>query len=278
MNRRNLLRLAAAIVVAAFPLGVKAETSPLLVGVAPHTSARIILEMYQPLRERLQADLGQPVEIVTAPDFTEFVRRALGQEYDIAITTGHQARLLQVDGGYQPLVTYGAVFRSVVVVKKDSKAAGPRDFSGTTIIGLSPTSLVTQWGERWLKTGSAQGLQVRYVSAADSVAQLILAGDASAGLMSLANFMGLAPDVRDRLRLLVQSEAQLGRVYMLNSRLGGRREAILKALAAFTASPAGQQYFAAYRLEGYRGVKQAELEAMEPFTQGVRDELNATRR
>ena len=35
-----------------------------------------------------------PVEIVTAPDFTEFARRAMAQDYDIAITTGHQARLL----------------------------------------------------------------------------------------------------------------------------------------------------------------------------------------
>ena len=71
-------------------------------GVAPHTSARMILEMYQPLRLLLENALGMPVEVVTAPDFTEFARRMLHQDYDIAITTGHQALLGQSDAGYSP--------------------------------------------------------------------------------------------------------------------------------------------------------------------------------
>jgi phosphonate transport system substrate-binding protein len=77
-----------------------------ILGVAPHTSARVILEMYQPLRLHLEKSLGNPVEVVTAPDFNEFARRALAQEYDLAITTGHQARLLQTDANYLPLLTY----------------------------------------------------------------------------------------------------------------------------------------------------------------------------
>jgi len=36
-----------------------------------------------------------PIEVVTATDFNEFTRQTLAQEYDLAITTGHQARLLQ---------------------------------------------------------------------------------------------------------------------------------------------------------------------------------------
>jgi phosphonate transport system substrate-binding protein len=51
--------------------------------------------MYQPLRRQLEISLKQPVEVQTAPDFNEFARRALNQEYDIAVTTGHQARLLK---------------------------------------------------------------------------------------------------------------------------------------------------------------------------------------
>ncbi len=46
-----------------------------IIGVAPHTSARVILETYQPLRLHLQRALGIPVEILTAPDFNEFARQ-----------------------------------------------------------------------------------------------------------------------------------------------------------------------------------------------------------
>lgn len=64
--------------------------------------------MYQPLRQQLEKALGMPVEIVTASDFTEFAKRLVSQEYDIAVTTGHQARLAQTDAGYIPLITYSA--------------------------------------------------------------------------------------------------------------------------------------------------------------------------
>ena len=84
-------------------------------GIAPHTSARVILEMYQPLRLQLEKALGVPVEVVTAPDFTEFAKRMLHQDYDIAVTTGHQARLAQTDADYLPLLTYSAEFRAETI-------------------------------------------------------------------------------------------------------------------------------------------------------------------
>ncbi len=77
-------------------LGLGAQT-PFRIGVAPHTSTRVILELYQPLRLHLEKELGGPAEILTAPDFTEFARRSLHHEYDLVITTGHQARLLEID-------------------------------------------------------------------------------------------------------------------------------------------------------------------------------------
>ena len=89
-----------------------------ILGVAPHTSARVILEMYQPLRSYLSKALKMPVEVVTAPDFDTFAKRALAGDFDIAVTTGHQARLLQTDTGYLPLLTYKADFKAVALVAK----------------------------------------------------------------------------------------------------------------------------------------------------------------
>ncbi len=269
--RRIFLRYAWGILLAfaGLPAGAS-EPAPFVLGVAPHTSARVILEMYQPLRRYLEATLKQPVEVQTAPDFTEFAKRALNQEYDLAITTGHQARLYQTDAGYLPLLTYQADFKAVALVPKDSKIRGPADLKGTTVLGLSPSSLVTLWGLHWLKTQKVSEVNVRFVSAADSISRQVLSGEASAAFTSLANYQKLPTDQRDQLRILAESESMAGRVYMLNKRWTSRLNNIDKALWAFAASPEGRQYFEQNKLDGYRKLKPRELEAMDPYTAETR--------
>jgi phosphonate transport system substrate-binding protein len=241
-------------------------------GVAPHTSARVILDMSQPLRQPLEAALGMPVEVVTAPDFTEFARRMLRQEYDLAITTGHQALLGQTDAGYLPLLTYRAEFRAVALVAANSPYKSARDLRGKPVLGLSSTSFVTLWGKHWmLKNGNSEPL--RYVSASDSVARLILAGEAAAGFTSLANYQSLTREVQSQMRFLVISDPLPGRMYLLNQRHLARKGVIDAALWHFADSAAGKMYFEKYKLEGYRKLKPRELEALAPFASEVRQTL-----
>ncbi len=253
---------------------VHAQVPPALrIGVAPHTSARVILEMYQPLRMHLEKTLSMPVEVVTATDFTEFARRMLHQEYDIAITTGHQARLSQTDADYLPLVTYSSDFRAVALTASNSNYKTAKDLKGKQVLGLSPTSLVTLWGQHWLKQGG--NLEpIRYVSASDSVARLILSGEAAAGFTSLSNYQSLARDTQSQLRFLVIGESMAGRVYMLNKRHLSLKDKVDSALWAFAESAEGKAYFEKYKLEGYRKLKHKELEMMDPYAKEVRQSLN----
>lgn len=267
-------RTLVALVLIGFGLGaaaVRAET--LVVGVAPHTSARVILGMYQPLRLALEKSLGQPVEIQTAPDFTEFARRAVQQGFDLAITTGHQARLLQTDAKYTPLVTYQADFKAVALVLKDSKYQSARDLDGVKAQGLSETSLVTLWGMHWLKKNKVKDYSLKYTSAADSVAQQLIAGESAVAFTSLANFQKLAPAVQAQLRILAESEVMAGRVYMLNARKKAQQARIEAALASFASSPEGEKYFAENKLGGYRPLRPKELNMMDPYAAEVRKTL-----
>jgi len=242
------------------------------IGVAPHTSARVIIEMYQPLRLQLEQALGMPVEVVTAPDFTEFARRMLHQDYDIAITTGHQARLSQTDAEYTPLLTYSADFRAVALVAGSRPYKQAKELKGKPVLGLSPTSLVTLWGQHWLKQNGINE-PLRYVSASDSVARLVLAGEAAAGFVSLANYQSLARDVQAKLRFLVIGDPMAGRVYMLNKRQLARKGQIDAALWRFAESAEGKVYFEKFKLDGYRKLKPKELESMEPYAREVRQTL-----
>jgi phosphonate transport system substrate-binding protein len=270
MLRRSALFLPALLCLPAAGWAAPAPSPAFRIGVAPHSSARVILEMYQPLRLHLEQVLQRPVEIATAPDFTEFARRALAQQYDIAITTGHQSRLLQTDAAYLPLLTYKSDFKAVALVAAGSRYQEPKDLAGSTVIGLSASSLVTLWGQHWLMRNSVPNATLRYVSASDSVAQLLLKGEGSAGFMSLPNYQSLPPAVREQLRVLAESVPMAGRVYMLNGRHAKQNDAIVAALWAFAEKPEGKQYFAVNKLGGYRALEPRELFALEPYANEVR--------
>ncbi len=248
------------------------STEVFRLGVAPHTSARVILEMYQPLRLYLESALGQSVDVVTAPDFTEFATRMLHQDYDLAITTGHQARLAQTDAHYKPLLTYSADFRAVGLVASNSTIQKASDLKGQPVLGLSPTSLVTLWGQHWLMSNGLNQT-LRYVSASDSVAHLVLEGQAALGFTSMANYQSLPRPVQSQLRILTISAPLVGRVYVLNQRHAPRSQAIETALSDFAKTEPAQAYFAKYKLDGYRHLRHGELEAMEPFAAAVRQTL-----
>jgi phosphonate transport system substrate-binding protein len=247
-----------------------AAADQLILGVAPHTSARIILEMYQPLRLHLEKEIGMPVDVVTAPDFTVFAQRGLQQEFDIAVTTGQQARLLQVDAGYLPLLTYQADFKAVALVAAASPYRRAADLQGKSALGLSPTSQVTVWGQHWLEDNGLKGMKIRYVSASDSVAQLLVAGEAAVGFTSLANYQKLTPELQQQLKILARSRSMAGRIYLLNKRRAGLQKKIEAALWSFAASEAGKKYFSTNRLEGYRLLERNELQSMDRYAAEVR--------
>lgn len=263
---------------AAISVASAAEQAPAFrIGVAPHTSARVIIQMYQPLRQHLEKSLGRPVEIMTAGDFTEFAKRGMQNQYDIAITTGHQARLFESDAGYIPLVTYKADFKAVLLAAKDSAYKTPADIAGTTVIGLSPSSLVTIWGTHWLQRNSVKNATIRYVSASDSVAQLVISGEASVGMTSLANYQNLQPATQEKLRIFAESLPLAGRVYMLNKRNASIKDKVEAALWSFSETAEAQQYFTKYKLEGYRKLEPRELFTMTPYANEVRQLLNQSK-
>jgi phosphonate transport system substrate-binding protein len=272
MNR--LMRIFTLLFVLLFVSNEASGEEVFTIGVAPHTSARVILQMYQPLRQHLEKSLGMTVEVVTAPDFDEFARRGLAQEYDLAVTTGHQARLMQTDAKYLPLVTYKAEFKAVAFVAAKGTIRKPKDLKGKNVLGLSAASLVTLWGEHWLAENGLGSIRVQYVSASDSVAQLVISGQAAAGFTSLANFQNLTPEVQSQLLFLAESPSMAGRVYVLNSRRAAKEKAIDAALWEFARTPEGTQYFEKYKLEGYRKLRPKELNSMDKYAAEVRKVLN----
>ena len=144
------------------------------------------------------------------------------------------------------------------------------------MFGLSPASLVTLWGIHWLKENKIDASTVKFVSASDSVAHWILAGEAAAGFTSLANYQKLTPAVRGQLRILAESKPMAGRVYVLNKRHAALQKKIDAALWAFAATPEAKMYFETNKLEGYRKLRPNEMKDMDPYAGEVRKVLNSS--
>jgi phosphonate transport system substrate-binding protein len=269
------MRMFLVMAIMALTAGLAAAKDSFIIGVAPHTSARVIIEMYQPLRISMEKALGMPVEIVTAPDFDTFAKRGLANEFDLVVTTGHQARLFQTDAKYIPLLTYKAEFKAVALVAANSPLKKPAELKDKPVLGLSPASLVTLWGLHWMKSNKLDTATVKHVSASDSVAQLIISGEATAGFMSLANYQKLTPAVRGQLKIFAESKPMAGRVYMLNKRQAKLQKKIDAALWAFAETPEAKTYFDTNKLEGYRKLKSNELKEMDPFAAEVRKVITA---
>ena len=270
------VRLVVIAMLALLAAGAAYAKDSFIIGVAPHTSARVILEMYQPLRLYLEKALAMPVEIVTAPDFDMFARRGVANEFDLAVTTGHQARLLQTDAGYIPLLTYKADFKAIALVAAKGAIQKPSDLHNKDVLGLSPASLVTLWGQHWLSDNKVNANPMKYVSASDSVAQLVAVGDAAVGFTSLANYQKLKPELHSQLRILAESKSMAGRVYVLNKRHAAIQKKVDAALWAFAESAEAKKYFDTNKLEGYRKLHPSELKEMDRYAAEVRKVLNSS--
>ena len=170
-------------------------------------------------------------------------------------------------------MTYKSSFKAVALVAKKANIRRPADLKGKTVLGLSPSSLVTLWGLHWLKANNLGSLPVKYVSAADSTSQQVLAGEAGVAFTSLANYQKLPPEQQLALVILAESEPMAGRVYMLNIRRATQQKQIQQALLSFAESDEGKRYFEQTKLEGYRQLRPGELESMEPYASEVRQLL-----
>jgi len=247
------------------------KPAALVIGVVPYNSPRAIATGYEPLRQFLQRVLQREVRLFTAPSFDEFVNRALQGRYDIALAAGHEARLLQADAGWLPLVTYQAAFDVLLVKDRDrSEIGGFRDLDGRRLGSLGEGSLTSLWLAQQLKEHAVAPSELIFINGADSLAKQVLSGRFDGAAFTRLGFNQLSAAERAGLSVFLQSRMFLGRTYLLSPKRSAEYALIRAGLDEFAESEAGKAYFQRAQLGGYREVLPAELELMEPYAQDLR--------
>jgi phosphonate transport system substrate-binding protein len=142
-----------------------AAEDPLLLGVFPRRNPSELVEMFMPLARYLAGELGRPVKLETAPDFSAFWDAVAAKRYHIVHYNQYHYVRSHKQLNYR-LVGMNeedgkSLIAGVIVARKDSGIASLKELRGTTIIFggnrqamnsyITPTYLLRQAG---LESGS----------------------------------------------------------------------------------------------------------------------------
>lgn len=258
-----------------------ADKPTLEIGLVPNVSARTLLAAYQPMRTFLEQQLGQPVQLFTAPDFKTFYQRTARAEYDVVVTPAHFARLAQTEAGYVPLTTYRRELSALLIVAKDSPIKDAGDLRGKSVAIADPLAIVTLRGLQWFKE---QGLQpnvdftVRISAPHNTAVHAVMHGDMDAAIVGSGPYRIMSAELRGGTRILATLGSVPNATFLSSPKLpSGAAERIRAALLAFAEkSPEGRKFIADYGYDGMLPIGPESLRAMDAYAAEAKKRLEAT--
>lgn len=268
LSRRALCTLALTL-----PWSVRATPQPtpaLVLGVVPYLSARRLVDLYEPLRWWLSTELGAPVLIESAPDYTVYLERtALGQ-YDVIATSPYFGRLAQREQGYLPLARPTNDMEPMLVTHKSSSLLNVEGLRGQVVTTSDRLANLTLAAHRYLVANRLRpgtDITLRPMgSHANSLAALE-AGESAAAVITATALKQVGGQWEDRLRVLVRLDRLPPLLYLAHRRLGEPTIARLqRRLITFAnEQAAGRRFTEALGHGGLQAIAESDMKALDPF-------------
>lgn len=255
---------------------LKANTIPITIGIAPHSSTRMILETHQDLKQFFENYFKRPVEILTAKNFSEFAKRSNeGTYYDLILTSPNLALLAQKLASYTPIMTYKKGLSSIIL-SKDKDILKKENYP-LHAIGLDPVSFATLYAQDWLeKQGLKENKEINYTytSASDSSVAILLNNQADLSIMSVPNYMKLSDEIKNKVFIIYQSEPKPSRIYLAKENNGITLEEWKNALKAFAESKEGKNHLEVTKLDDFKMIETSDLENLDGIVEKTFQRLN----
>lgn len=261
-----------------FSLAQDLSSVPLRIGIAPHSSPRIIFESHQDLKLFLEAYFQRPIQIMTAKSFSEFAKKCnQGDTYDMILTSPNLAHLAQKLASYTPLMTYKKGLETIILSRfNDVLSVAKRPLR---VAGQDPVSFATLSAEEWLESqGLHEGSDLNYayyISASDSLATILVRNEVDLAIMSLPNYLKLSDELRAQITILYHSPARPSRIFLAKEANGITLEAWDKALRAFAQSPEGTKHLEVTKLEAFQMLPANALEDLHTIADKTFKRLDA---
>lgn len=187
---------------------------PLEIGVAPYSSARVLVASYESMRIFLEKELHVPVKIYTSAGFKQFFKGAQRGDFDMVISAAHFSRILQKEYQFTPLVRYATVAPGMLMISTNSKIKSVQELRGQVIAVPDQLSMASIFGISYLREQGLQSgvdFQILVVPTFDSAIMAIQKGDAIAAFSARAPLTHMSKELRES----VTQIANIGKYFSL---------------------------------------------------------------
>lgn len=219
--RRVPRALIAGICGLAAAFGAHAQQHRYDIAIAPFLPVRTLVQNYQPMIAYLEKRLGEPVALLTAPDYKTFNIETLHRSYPFIITVANAAYLAQADAGYAPMLKPVIDTRPTLVVAKSAKWSHIHDLRGQLIALPDAQALVAMQAPGMLREAGLNpehDVKLAHAQNHSAAANRVLAGEAAAAIISDRALLQMNAATRDGLRQVATWEkgAAPGVVYLVS--------------------------------------------------------------
>lgn len=250
------------------------SSQALRLGILPFNSTLALIKTHQPLRQHLQRELAQPVNIYTSANYIAFQRDSMAGEFDLLITGPHFG-VMCLEAGYQPLVRYNATLQPIFVLRKNSKIRAVEDFRGKRIALPNQLSVSAIGGLSWLlEQGLVAGKDFKILEKSTHGAAIaaVAVGDVDAALTTFTPLKQIPDDVSEHIRVMPTDIKMPHLMTLAHERLGRQKiQRLQQALNSFTATDEGRTFFQNTGYHGYLPIDEDSIEKLQPFVPVIKE-------
>ena len=195
----------------------------LTIGILPFIPTPLLMAQNEPLKNYLERNNRNKVNVVTAPNFRAFFEGTMKGDYDLSVTGSHLARVGQLDGGMVPIAIYEPRIRALMIGAREGGIKSAKDLKGKAVVYQNPQSLVAMHARQWLQKQDLQAERDFEVKAARTdigVGRMILTGEAAGAFMSNGEFRAIPAADAERLVIVEQIVDFPNFVVLAHPRLG----------------------------------------------------------
>ena len=258
-------------------LPASANPTPLVVGLLPTLSPRVLIQNYQPFRLYLEQTLKRPVVMVTATDLPAFHKSTMTGAYDVVVTAAHFGRLAQMERGYVPLAGYKLGNRAMLITSKEAPLKSIGDLRGHTVATLSRFALVANQTVEWLeKQGLRESVDYRLVetSSQNSSVYSLLSGESSLAIIAPSGWLQLPDNIRDGVKVFASLPPLPSLIWMANPRLTQEVPRLKSALLAFSPEiPKGREFFEVTGYQDMREITATEMRSLDIYLPSLKQHI-----
>lgn len=236
-------------------------------GVFPQYQPMKLAELNAPLINYLNQTLPEPVYFRTANDFFSFKQRADSQSYDVVMIAPNLGYNLIHKGLYHPLLQVVYRPQAVFVVPKNSPIQSLKDLKDKRISFPPNLAVTTKVAYKKL---AEKGISVSIFQAMNRKSHLeslrwLALHKSDAAVLTRAVWEARSKEERDNYRVVGYSGTAPG-IFLLVKEPKWI-EPVKQALQQFEQTSAGQQYFNATKLLGYKPITDKDMKELEGLYQ-----------